>query len=95
MRIDQALLDPASVYAAPEDVLADAALTKQQKIEILQRWEYDSREDAVAVEEGMPGSGGEMLRRILLAIDPLTDGSDVEHAGPTKQHGISRRSSEP
>jgi hypothetical protein len=43
----------------------------------------------VATEEGMPNGNGDLLRRILIALDRLAD-VDMEHTGPTKQHGIPR-----
>ncbi len=88
--MDRALLDPGSVFATPEAVLAHAGLTQQQKIEILQRWEYDASDVAVAEEEGMPGDNGDVLRRILLALSELTDDVDVDRVGCNKQHGIPR-----
>jgi hypothetical protein len=88
--MDQALLDPGSVFATPEELLAQDDLSQQQKIEILRRWEYDASEIAVAEEEGMPGENGDLLQRILLALNQLTGGVDVEHVGPSKQHGIPR-----
>jgi hypothetical protein len=48
----------------------------------------------VATEEGMPDGNGDLLRRILVALDTLAD-VDVEHSGPTKQHGIPRTSVRP
>jgi hypothetical protein len=93
--MDQALLDPGSVFATPEALLLHDGLTKQQKIEILRRWEYDASETCVAVEEGMPDGESDLLRRILLALDQLTGGIDVEHVGPTKQHGIPRSAVKP
>jgi hypothetical protein len=93
--MDQALLDPGSVFATPEALLLHDGLSKQQKIEILHRWEYDASENCVAVEEGMPDGESDLLRRILLALDRLTGGIDVEHVGPTKQHGIPRSAVKP
>ncbi len=93
--VDQALLNPASVFATPEAVLLHDGLSKQQKIEILRRWEYDASENCVAVEEGMPDGESNLLRRILLALDRLTGGIDVEQVGPTKQHGITRSAVKP
>ena len=86
----QALLDPGSVFASPEAILAHDRLSKKQKIEILRRWEYDATEDCVATEEGMPGGESDLLRRILLVLDQLADSIDVEQIGPSKQHGIPR-----
>ncbi len=87
--MDRALLDPGSVFATPDAVLIHDTLSKQQKIEILRRWEYDASEASVALEEGMPGEENDLLRRILLALDQLLDGVDVERVAPSKQHGIS------
>ncbi len=86
--IEQALFNPESVFAAPEAVLTHDGLPKQQKIEILRRWEYDATENCVAVEEGMPGGESDLLHRILVALDQLAGSIDVEQIGPTKQHGI-------
>ena len=63
--IERALLDPPSVFATPEAVLAHPALSPAQKIEILQRWEYDAADIAVAVEDGMPGAEEPLLRRTI------------------------------
>lgn len=89
-RIDyeKALLDPASVFAAPEEVLDRAELTKDQKIDILRRWEYDASEVAVAEEEGMVDGNPLMLQRVLLALESLTGGTSAEHTPPTKQDGV-------
>ncbi|HEY7609742.1 MAG TPA: hypothetical protein VIF14_10970 [Alphaproteobacteria bacterium] len=88
INLDKALLNPDSVFASPEEVRDHAELSAEQKIEILCRWEYDASEIAVASEEGMPGAeNGDLLRRILLALEQLTHGLDVEHVAPTKQHG--------
>ena len=92
--MDQAILDPASVFATPEAVLLHQELSKQQKIEVLRRWAYDASEVCVAVEEGMPGGENNTLRRVLLALDQLCD-VDVDQVGPTKQHGIPRSAVEP
>ncbi len=81
---------PASVFAGPEEVLDHAELTPTQKAEILRRWQYDAVERAVALEEGMPGDDDSLLRRIMLALGTLSEPIDVEHLGPTKQHGLPR-----
>ena len=50
---EKALLDPASAFTSPEQVLTSAELSREQKIEILHRWEYDARQLEVAEEENM------------------------------------------
>ena len=88
--MEQALLDPGSVFSSPEALLDHAALSREQKIEILRRWEYDAAEVAVAVEEGMPNGEDDLLRQILLALGRLAGGVDPEKVAPTKQHGLPR-----
>jgi hypothetical protein len=88
--LEKAMLEPDAVFAGPEDVVVASGLTKDQKIEILRRWEYQAADEAVALEEGMPGDESDMLRRILVALGELTGPLDLEHTPPTKQHGISR-----
>jgi len=89
--LERALGDPASVFATPEAVASHPALTPEQKIEILRLWEYDAAEAEVATEEGMPGGNGDLLQRILLALDGLGGECEVGDAGPTKQHALLRR----
>lgn len=84
---DKALLNPAAVFETPEAVLQQAGLSKEQKIEILRRWEYDASEDSVAEEEGMQAERPLMLRRVMLALEQLTGGTGQRHAAPTKQDG--------
>lgn len=74
-KLEQALLDPTSVYKHPMDVVRDSSLTREQKIQILHRWEYDARELQVAEEENMPEltseKQGSMLSRVLDALHEL------------------------
>jgi hypothetical protein len=91
LNVEAALRDPASVFAAPEDVVSHPALTRQQKIEILRLWEYDAAEAEVATEEGMPGGNNELLRRIVLALEGLAGDGAIGETGSSKQHGLLRR----
>ncbi|MEZ5850938.1 MAG: class I SAM-dependent methyltransferase [Hyphomicrobiaceae bacterium] len=88
-QLERALQDPAAVFSSPESVLAETTLSRSQKVEILMRWEYDAAEQAVALEEGMPGRETGMQRRVLLALGQLGARIDTERIGPTKQHGVS------
>lgn len=85
--LEKALLDPASVFDTPEEVLKHDDLSKAQKIDILRRWEYDASEIAVAEEEGMQGETPLMLRRVILALEELTGGNWEKYNSPTKQDG--------
>jgi hypothetical protein len=79
------------VFSSPEGILTHPALNRDQKIELLRRWSYDASEVCVALEEGMRGENGDLLQRILVALNSLAV-VDMEHPGPTKQRGIPRSS---
>ncbi len=61
MNIEQAMLDPTNAFASPEDVFNEQSLTRDQKVKILRRWEYDARELEVADEENMSGGPPDIL----------------------------------
>ncbi len=90
--LDQILLDPATAYRSPEQVLADSRFSFGQKIEILRRWEYDAVELSVATEEGMPGQGADLLPDIIAALKELGAEIDTEHTATTKQGGLDKSS---
>jgi hypothetical protein len=83
--IDKALLDPTSVFKAPEDVLKARDITREQKIEILRRWEYDARELQVADDESMTGGNNNLLQRVLESLSALGYVSDPDNNPPTMQ----------
>ncbi len=83
------MMNPTRKYETPEAVLHDPDLSTPRKIEVLRNWEYDEREVAVAVEEGMPGPDPLLLGRIHRALDELTAGPNLESSPPTKQGGSS------
>ena len=85
--VEKALLDPALVFQTPEEVLADNELSREQKIKILRRWEYDARELQVAEEEGMEGPQPVTLDVVLRALRALGAPADTERSAPTKQGG--------
>lgn len=87
-RFKRALLDPSRVFDTPNDIINDESLTRNQKIEILRRWEYDARELQVAEEENMQGTNGKLLDEILKAIHELKAEEEFKHFAPTKQGGV-------
>lgn len=93
--LEQATLDPGSVFETPEKLLAHEGLSARQKAELLRRWEYDASETSVATEEGMPDGENDLLQRILLALEKLSVEVDLEQVGPTKQHGIPKSAVKP
>ena len=90
-RLAKAMIDPAAIYEAPEDVLEDENLDDAERIEILRRWNYDACELSVAEDEGMTGPGDGLLQRILLALDRLGVEIDREMTPSTRQGGLSRQ----
>ena len=83
--IARARLVPTMVFKEPKDVVASNELTRNQKIEILRRWEYDARQLEVAEEEaGMAVRRPEMFDRVLQALHMLDVIRDTEHTPPTK-----------
>ncbi len=83
--LKKAMLDPTMVFKDPKDVVANVELTRDQKIEILHRWEYDARQLDVAEEQaGMAVRRPDMFDRVVQALHALDVKRDVEHTPPTK-----------
>lgn len=85
--VEKALLDPGSVFETPEEVVASNELSREQKIKILHRWEFDVRELQVAAEEGMEGPQPVTLDTVRHALTSLGAPVDTERSAPTKQGG--------
>ena len=70
--LKKAMLDPTRVFGEPADVVASNELTRDQKIEILRRWEYDAHQLEVAEEEAGEEdrfrlrAGADQAQRLLL-----------------------------
>ncbi len=63
--LKQAMLDPTSVFKDPTEVVSDENLSRDQKIEILHRWQYDAHQLEVAEEEaGMAVHRPDMFDRV-------------------------------
>ena len=83
--VTKAMLVPTMVFKDPNDVVASNELTRNQKIEILRRWEYDAPQLEVAEEEaGMAVLRPEMFDRVVQALHLLDVDRDTEHTPPTK-----------
>lgn len=87
MDLDKAMLDPASAFDHPKTILQHESLTREQKIKLLRRWEYDARELEVAADENMAGGPPSLLDEVLKALLALDVEIDSEHASPTKHGG--------
>jgi len=69
---EKALLNPADTFGDPQDVVASQDLTREQKVEILERWKHDAEELVVASGEGMSGGDAQpALRRVTKALDAV------------------------
>jgi hypothetical protein len=81
--------DPSTIFKRPQEVVDRKDLSRDQKVEILRRWEYDMRELQVADEEGMPATDAQpvTLDAVLNALRALGESSEVERSAPTKQGG--------
>ena len=84
MDFEKAKLNPAAVFKNPQEVVSTQELSRQQKIEILQRWEEDARSMEVADEESMPGPQPKLLQPIRDALHALNYWPDTEHSSPSK-----------
>ena len=73
--LEQAKLDPQSVFRTPGEVLAASGLSAEDKKAILVRWEADVEALLRATEEGMPPADNrnpaELLRAVHLALESL------------------------
>ena len=84
MDFEKVKLNPAAVFKSPQEVVSSQELSREQKIEILQRWEQDARLMEVADEESMPGPQPKLLQPIRDALHAHSYWPDTEHSGPSK-----------
>jgi hypothetical protein len=84
MDFNKARLNPSAEFRHPDEVVSEAGLTKDQKLEILQQWEYDVREMEVAEDENMQGGSRVALRDVLNALDQVEPNRE-QPSSPNKQ----------
>ncbi len=86
--LERARLDPTAVFSSPEAVVEHPCLAREQKIDILKRWNYGACELEVAEEENMEGGGPSVLfvlERVLQALAPRGTETHPQHFSPIKQ----------
>lgn len=88
MDMERALTDPSSVFSHPEDILQERALSRDEKLRILRRWEYDARQLQVAEEENMGGGPPNRLDEVLSVLQRLGYQGDLERGQTTKHGGL-------
>ena len=69
--LERALNDPAGLFATPDAVVHHPALTREQKIQILNNWQLDASRLEASEGEGMGGEGAPMLHRVRIALAVL------------------------
>jgi len=85
--LSNAITSPVSVFDFPLEVVACPGLSKDQKIEILKRWELDARALQRATDENMDGGEPPLLdevNRALMMLDPENATADHFGDSPTK-----------
>jgi hypothetical protein len=85
--LKRAMIDPASLFRSPDEVIGNERLSRENKIEILCRWAYDTAELAVAEEEGMGGGESADTGAVLRALDRVIR-IEPHSSAPTKQGGF-------
>ena len=69
--LERALNDPAGVFGSPDAVVHHPALTREQKVQILNNWQLDASRLEGSEGEGMLGEGAPMLHRVGIALAAL------------------------
>jgi hypothetical protein len=86
--VAEAKANPTRYYRWPSEVLRDRRLRREEKLAILEAWELEARELAVAAEENMSGGEHSLLQEVVQAridLGDTTDPKDGEAGAPNKQ----------
>jgi hypothetical protein len=88
-QFEKLALDVSKHFATPDALLAAKDLTREQKLKLLQQWEYDLQLQQVATEENMtgnaaPGDNAEKIREVHEAAEKLGAPVDSEKGGGAK-----------
>jgi ETC complex I subunit-like protein len=81
--------DPSCGYADPKDVLADSALSRPEKRDVLQRWALDAYLVELALSKGRPVPHQSRLDEVIDALIDLDENKpavtlrNVPHSAPT------------
>lgn len=85
-------VNPTVSYDHPNDVLNDAALTREQKIAILREWHYDAVRLQESASESMTGGEPDRLRSVSNALLELgvSPAAELDPHAPKKPSVLSR-----
>ncbi|HSM50097.1 MAG TPA: hypothetical protein VLA75_01700 [Thermoanaerobaculia bacterium] len=79
--LKRALLVPSAVFESPRAVVRADGLSRDQKLDILRRWEFDARAMHAAEEEDTGGAESFLLAHIRAALRELGAEEDVPMSG--------------
>jgi len=94
-KLEQALVNPAAVFAEPKEVVVNPTFSRQQKIDVLRRWEHDTRLFQASAKERLTDASEELLGAILESLHELDYWPDLEHPGWSKAGGLARNDLKP
>lgn len=68
--------DPSAHFTSPGDIVERTDLTKNQKLDLLQAWEFDEKRLQEAAAENMAGGESDCLNAVQKAIRQLTESTE-------------------
>lgn len=82
--------NPAAAYAHPNEVLEDASLSREQKIEVLREWHYDATRLQESAAENMTGGEPDRLQSVSNALLKLgvSPTAEADPRAPKPQSGV-------
>ena len=86
--LKQALVNPAAVFVEPKEVVVNPTFSRQQKIDVLRRWEQDTRLFQASAKERLTDASEELLGAILESLHELDYWPDLERPSSTKIGGL-------
>ncbi len=66
--VEEKKVNPSSSYKHPDEVLADQALTREEKIAVLREWHYDAIRLQESAAENMTGGESDRLQSVSNAL---------------------------
>jgi len=90
---EKLVADVSKHFQTPEALVAEKALTREQKLALLRQWEYDLHLMQVATEENMtsdapPGANAEKIRQVHAAAEKLGAEVGTEGGGAAKTGAV-------
>ena len=85
--LKQALVNPAAVFVEPNEVVVNPTFSRQQKIDVLRRWEHETRLFQASAKERLTDASEELLGEILESLHELDYWPDLEHPARAKSAG--------